>query len=98
MHSFLFGGIKYPNQNFNAIAATTSASMMTISVASIMIPAAFAVLQQETGDPILILSRGTSVIFQLPFFKLTLFMLDRHFRNIHFVSLLPTTDPFAFIC
>lgn len=38
---FFFGGLKYDQQNFNQVAAQTSASLLALSVLSLMIPAAF---------------------------------------------------------
>jgi Ca2+:H+ antiporter len=71
---FFVGGLRRSEQLYNSLVAQTSASMMTVSVASLLIPAAFhatfpaADLDEEST---LKISRGSSIILLLVYFSYT---------------------------
>ncbi|KAI5464618.1 Ca2+ transporter [Mariannaea sp. PMI_226] len=87
---FLFGGIIHRGesgngreQSFASATAQTTCSMMTLSSASLVIPAAlYAVLDQsgssEKNQSILTLSRGTAIILLLLYVLYLVFQLRTH--------------------
>jgi len=91
---FLFGGIKYRGQAgqgreqvFSSAVAQTTCSLMTLSSASLVLPAAlYAVLDQsksnEGGEDkrqsILVLSRGTAIILLVLYAAYLFFQLRTH--------------------
>ncbi|KAL7747286.1 hypothetical protein RI367_007340 [Sorochytrium milnesiophthora] len=78
--SFLFGGIRYSEQTFNATAANTSTSLLALSVMSLLLPAAFAASmpQGKSTEGILDLSRGTAVILLVIYLCYLAFQLKTH--------------------
>ena len=76
------GGLKFPQQNFNTVVASTMSSLMVVSTASLIIPATlYAVMigadvNQENN--ILILSHGTAVILLLLYVLYLFFQLRTH--------------------
>ncbi|OAQ73905.1 vacuolar calcium ion transporter [Pochonia chlamydosporia 170] len=87
---FLFGGLVHRGRNgagteqsFSAAVAQTTCSLMTLSSASLVIPATlYAVLAQNGSDDksssILILSRGTAIILLLLYTMYLVFQLRTH--------------------
>ncbi|EXM08974.1 Ca2+:H+ antiporter [Fusarium odoratissimum NRRL 54006] len=87
---FLFGGIIHRGesgngreQSFSSATAQTTCSLMTLSSASLVIPAAlYAVLDQsgskEKAQSILTLSRGTAIILLLLYVLYLVFQLRTH--------------------
>lgn len=81
---FIFGGWNRMQQTFNQTAAQTMSSLLSISCASLLIPAAFkATLPtgKEDGlidEKILELSRGTSIILLLVYVLFLYFQLGSH--------------------
>lgn len=82
---FFCGGCKYKEQVFNITAAQTSASLLFISVVSLLLPAAFygsttsaEPVEQERAD-ILHISRATAIILLIIYFAYLVF-------QVHFVS------------
>lgn len=79
---FLAGGIKYRQQKFNDVVASTMSSLMVVSTASLIIPATlYAVMKgrrEEQKDNILILSHGTAVILLLLYVLYLFFQLKTH--------------------
>lgn len=62
---FLLGGFKFHEQEFNATAAQTSASLMAIATSSLLLPAAFvasAGSNAVVNASILSISRSTAII------------------------------------
>lgn len=90
--SFLFGGIKYPEQRFNQTAAQTSASLLAITVASFMLPAAFA-NQVDDQQLILDLSRGSAVRLSS-----NLSLIDHSLYFILSLPFLPTQNASSILC
>ncbi|ORE01259.1 calcium/proton exchanger [Rhizopus microsporus var. microsporus] len=76
---FLCGGYKHKEQVFNATAAQTSASLLFISVVSLLLPAAFygSTINTESEDrektDILDISRGTAIILLIIYFAYLFF-------------------------
>lgn len=81
---FLAGGIKYPEQRFNSIVASTMSSLMVVSTASLIIPATLYGLMKNSAsdsdedDTLLILSHGTAVILLLLYVLYLFFQLKTH--------------------
>ncbi|KAF4964795.1 hypothetical protein FSARC_7307 [Fusarium sarcochroum] len=87
---FLFGGLVHrgesgrgTEQSFSSATAQTTCSMMTLSSASLIIPAAlYAVLDQsgskDKAQSILTLSRGTAIILLLLYVLYLIFQLRTH--------------------
>lgn len=89
--SFFCGGCKYKEQQFNITAAQTSASLLFISVVSLLLPAAFygstAIAEsavKERAD-ILSISRSTSIILLIIYFAYLIFqvMYKAYFLHTH---------------
>jgi Ca2+:H+ antiporter len=62
---FFVGGLKMSEQRYNTLVAQTSASMMTVSVASLLIPAAFHATfpgEDLNDESTLKISRGSSIL------------------------------------
>ena len=75
------GGLKYKEQFFNQAAAMTSGSLLSISVLSLLIPAAFHA--QLNDDPlrdekVLALSRGTAIVLFVVYVSYLVFQLYTH--------------------
>lgn len=79
---FLAGGIKYPQQSFNDVVASTMSSLMVVSTASLVIPATLYAVMKGTDtnqdQNILILSHGTAVILLLLYVLYLFFQLRTH--------------------
>lgn len=79
---FLAGGIRYNQQKFNDVVASTMSSLMVVSTASLIIPATlYAVMKGTDADEdrnILILSHGTAVILLLLYVLYLFFQLKTH--------------------
>ncbi|CDO95592.1 unnamed protein product [Kluyveromyces dobzhanskii CBS 2104] len=82
---FLFGGYNRVQQKFNQTAAQTMSSLLAISCASLLIPAAFkATLPEDKGkshfvdDKILSLSRSTSIVLLIVYVLFLIFQLGSH--------------------
>ncbi|RUS14108.1 calcium/proton exchanger [Endogone sp. FLAS-F59071] len=77
---FLLGGFKYHEQEFNATAAQTSASLMAIATSSLLLPAAF--VASTTGTDveasILSISRATAIILLVLYAGYLVFQLKTH--------------------
>ena len=79
---FFAGGIKYEQQKFNDVVASTMSSLMVVSTASLIIPATlYAVMSGTDANQdrnILILSHGTAVILLLLYVLYLFFQLRTH--------------------
>jgi Ca2+:H+ antiporter len=80
---FIAGGIKYKEQTFNTTVASTMSSLMSVSAASLIIPATlYASLQknseESTEHNILILSHGTAIILLFIYVMYLVFQLKTH--------------------
>ncbi|CCD22459.1 Vcx1p NDAI_0A03020 [Naumovozyma dairenensis CBS 421] len=81
---FVFGGYNRIQQKFNQTAAQTMSSLLAISCASLLIPAAFKATLPEgkedwiVNEKILELSRGTSIILLLVYVFFLAFQLGSH--------------------
>ena len=76
---FFFGGLEREEQHFNQTVAQTASSLLSLAVASLIIPTAFS---DFTSDPdqsrITALSRGTSVLLLLVYGAYLYFQLKTH--------------------
>ncbi|KAF7552816.1 hypothetical protein G7046_g7294 [Stylonectria norvegica] len=87
---FLFGGLIHrgtnghgTEQTFSSATAQTTCSMMTLSSASLVIPATLYAVLDQSGTPgkaesILVLSRGTAIILLLLYVLYLVFQLRTH--------------------
>jgi len=84
--SFFFGGLRFKKQEFNPTSASTSSSMLLLSVASLILPATY-FLQTEgtagtgsyTASPELLkISRGTGIVVLIIYACYLLFQLKTH--------------------
>ena len=80
---FIAGGIKYKEQSFNTTVASTMSSLLSVSTASLIIPAAlYASLQKHSEESpehnILILSHGTAIILLFIYVMYLVFQLKTH--------------------
>jgi Ca2+:H+ antiporter len=80
---FIAGGIKYKEQSFNTTVASTMSSLMSVSTASLIIPATlYASLQKNSEESpehnILILSHGTAIILLFIYVMYLAFQLKTH--------------------
>lgn len=80
---FFFGGLRFKEQHFNQSAAMTSGSLLSISVLSLLIPAAFYAQLSSENDPrrdekVLNLSRGTAVVLFAIYVSYLVFQLYTH--------------------
>ncbi|GIJ84486.1 hypothetical protein Asppvi_003333 [Aspergillus pseudoviridinutans] len=81
---FFIGGLRYSEQTFNSIGASTMSSMMTVASASLIIPATlYASLSPShskatTDNNILILSHGTAIILLVLYVMYLYFQLRTH--------------------
>jgi Ca2+:H+ antiporter len=76
--SFFFGGLQRTEQFFNQTAATTAASLLVLSIASVIIPTVFGQFTNTTNVPIAELSRGTAVMLLLVYGCHIYFQLRTH--------------------
>lgn len=79
--SFLLGGLRFREQVYNGTVAKISASLLALSVMSLLLPTAFhSSFSSETraDDKVLLVSRGTSVIVLLVYVLYLIFQLKSH--------------------
>ncbi|KAI8968054.1 Sodium/calcium exchanger protein-domain-containing protein [Mycotypha africana] len=82
--SFLAGGLKYKEQSFNITSAQTSASLLFLSVASLLLPASFygstvdAESAEKERSDILGISRATAIILLVVYLAYMVFQLRTH--------------------
>ncbi|KAF9986618.1 hypothetical protein BGZ75_001608 [Mortierella antarctica] len=77
---FVCGGFKYSSQTFNQTAAQTSASLLSLSCLSLLIPAAFHATATEVDQTANIqhLSYGTSIVLLIVYILYLVFQLKTH--------------------
>src|SRR5437868_7068442 len=81
---FLFGGMKYKEQNFNSTVASTMSSLMAVATASLIIPAAlYNTIYKNANDhevmgTVLLLSRGTAIVLLILYVLYLFFQLKTH--------------------
>ncbi|GJJ73605.1 Ca2+:H+ antiporter [Entomortierella parvispora] len=77
---FICGGYKFQSQKFNMTAAQTSASLLSLSCMSLLIPAAFVASAKEIDQTANIkhLSYGTSIILLIVYMFFLYFSLKSH--------------------
>ncbi|PGH16923.1 calcium/proton exchanger [Polytolypa hystricis UAMH7299] len=78
---FLFGGLRFREQLYNPMITQMSASLLSLSVMSLLLPTAFhaSFSNVEIADALVVkVSRGTSVILLLVYVLYLLFQLKSH--------------------
>ena len=75
---FFFGGLRRKEQYFNQAVSQTAASMLALSVASLIIPAVFDAQNNTPSGNVAKISRGTSVLLLLAYACYLLFQLKTH--------------------
>ncbi|KAK8932141.1 Vacuolar calcium ion transporter [Metarhizium anisopliae] len=77
---FFFGGLRRQEQHFNHTVAQTSASLLALAAASVIVPSVFNVAASAdiTQREIAKLSRGTSVILLIVYIAYLFFQLHTH--------------------
>jgi len=80
--SFLAGGIKFKESNFQVTAAQTSSSLMTLACITLVIPAAYHNVKTNTitdhQKGLLIISRGTAILLLVVYIAYLYFQLKSH--------------------
>jgi Ca2+:H+ antiporter len=78
--SFFFGGLRYRDQKYNALAARTYSSMMLIAVISLLVPSAFSRILAPEGTirQEQLLNIGIAVVLLLAYGMYLLFSLKTH--------------------
>ncbi|KAL3433030.1 Sodium/calcium exchanger protein-domain-containing protein [Aspergillus tetrazonus] len=98
---FVVGGIKFPEQSFNTTVASTMSSLMTVSSASLIIPATLYASLSSAKDPshktenILFLSHWTAIILLVLYVIYLYFQLKSHAELFEEVNNQTTGDPEA---
>ncbi|KAL4995918.1 Sodium/calcium exchanger protein-domain-containing protein [Aspergillus recurvatus] len=96
---FVVGGIKFPEQQFNTTVASTMSSLMTVSSASLIIPATLYASLSSAKDPshktenILFLSHWTAIILLVLYVIYLFFQLKSHADLFEEVNNQNTGDP-----
>ncbi|KAL2868877.1 calcium/proton exchanger [Aspergillus lucknowensis] len=96
---FLVGGIRYPEQSFNSTVASTMSSLMTVSSASLIIPATLYASLASAKDPshktenILFLSHWTAIILLVLYIIYLFFQLRSHAHLFEEVNNEASGDP-----
>ncbi|OLL21813.1 Vacuolar calcium ion transporter [Neolecta irregularis DAH-3] len=65
--AFFFGGLKKPEQKFNMTVAQTSSSLLTISIISLLIPAAFHFSVPDSDHGVSQISRAVSILLLITY-------------------------------
>lgn len=93
--AFIVGGFRFPQQEFQPMAAQLNSSLMTVSVISLLVPAAFHEylgdrLGGEEGPLLLQLSRGSAIVLILIYIAYLFFVFYSH--NHLFIDVSPSTS------
>lgn len=95
---FLVGGIRYPEQSFNSTVASTMSSLMTVSSASLIIPATLyaslsSAKESHKTENILFLSHWTAIILLVLYIIYLFFQLKSHAHLFEEVNNETAGDP-----
>ncbi|KAL2839705.1 Sodium/calcium exchanger protein-domain-containing protein [Aspergillus pseudodeflectus] len=95
---FLVGGIRYPEQSFNSTVASTMSSLMTVSSASLIIPATLyaslsSAKEGHKDENILFLSHWTAIILLVLYIIYLFFQLRSHAHLFEEVNNETAGDP-----
>ncbi|KAL3454480.1 Sodium/calcium exchanger protein-domain-containing protein [Aspergillus insuetus] len=95
---FLVGGIRYPEQSFNSTVASTMSSLMTVSSASLIIPATLyaslsSAKEGHKDENILFLSHWTAIILLVLYIIYLFFQLRSHAHLFEEVNNETVGDP-----
>jgi Ca2+:H+ antiporter len=75
---FFFGGLRRQQQYFNQTVAQTSASLLALALAGVIVPTVWDVTTQTSQFPVAEISRGTAVILLVVYFGYLVFQLRTH--------------------
>uniref|UniRef100_A0A7S3KYE4 Sodium/calcium exchanger membrane region domain-containing protein n=1 Tax=Amphora coffeiformis TaxID=265554 RepID=A0A7S3KYE4_9STRA len=75
---FFFGGLKYPNQSFNATAATANMGLLALSAIALVLPTPFAHYYDMHDDRVLLISRFSAIFLMFMYAQLLVFQLHTH--------------------
>jgi Ca2+:H+ antiporter len=75
---FLFGGLWRTEQFFNMSVGKTSASLLSLTIAGVLIPTAFQLVTTKTEAPLATISRGIAIILLVIYGLYLYFMLKTH--------------------
>lgn len=75
---FFFGGLKYPNQQFNATAATANMGLLALSGIALVLPTPFANYYATHDEHVLLISRFAAVFLLFMYLQLLVFQLHTH--------------------
>jgi len=75
---FFFGGLRRREQFFNTTVAQTSASLLALAVAAVIVPTVFDISSETPQSDVAKLSRGTSLILLFVYAGYLLFQLKTH--------------------
>jgi len=75
---FFFGGLRRSEQHFNTTFAQTSASLLALAVAAVIVPTVFDISSNTPQSDVAKLSRGTSLILLFVYAGYLLFQLKTH--------------------
>ncbi|KAK0620336.1 Sodium/calcium exchanger protein-domain-containing protein [Immersiella caudata] len=75
---FFFGGLRRREQFFNTTVAQTSASLLALAVAAVIVPTVFDISSNTPQSDVARLSRGTSLILLFVYAGYLLFQLKTH--------------------
>lgn len=91
---FIAGGYNRVQQKFNITVAQTMASMMALSVSSLLIPAAYNAGYPHEFPHVLAVSRGTSIVLLVVYILYLLFQLRTHSDYFEAQNEQTARDPF----
>ncbi len=75
---FFAGGLTRPEQYFNTVVAQTSASLLALAVAAVIVPTVFDIASDTPQSDVAKLSRGTAVILLVVYGAYLFFQLGTH--------------------
>lgn len=75
---FFFGGLKYPQQSFNATAATANMGLLALSAIALVLPTPFANYYDLHEEHALLISRWAAVFLMFMYVQLLVFQLHTH--------------------
>jgi Ca2+:H+ antiporter len=75
---FFFGGLKYPQQYFNATAATANMGLLALSAIALVLPTPFANYYDLGDESVLLISRFAAIFLMFMYLQLLVFQLHTH--------------------
>jgi len=91
---FFLGGLRRPEQYFNTTVAQTSASLLALAVAAVIVPTVFDIASKTPQSDVAKLSRGTAIILLVVYAAYLFFQLGTH--STVFAEVSQKVDPKPF--